>query len=94
MRSIKTLALLTLALVCGCSCAASISKGQESYIQQTIENDNMRRVFNSTVRVRAFNNGRMVWMGSGNVYKIEGNTLSIVSNNHVLNEAVKGFPEC
>lgn len=89
MRSIITALLLSIAMVGGCTVSAGISRGQdlESVI---VDRDDMRRVHNSTVRIRAYNAAdQLVWLGTGSVYKIENNRLHILSNNHVCDGAPK-----
>ena len=83
--NIKVAIVLTLALLAGCTVSAEFVRGDE-YQSVVVERDDMRRVMNSTARLRAYNaNGTLEWMGSGNVYKIENNRMFILSNNHVCN---------
>lgn len=91
MRNLKLAVIIALALVAGCSISAGISRGQDlsSDIMPSvlIEHDNFRAVHNASVRVRAYKNGKISWMGSGLVYKIENNRLSVLSNEHVCGGA-------
>ena len=81
--------LVGISLLSGCSFNASISRGDESS-SVLVDRDDMRRVHNSTVRVRAYNEvNQLIWMGTGSVFKIENNRLHILSNNHVCNGAPK-----
>tara|TARA_R100001463_G_scaffold2974_1_gene12331 strand:- start:3771 stop:5027 length:1257 start_codon:yes stop_codon:yes gene_type:complete len=88
MKSLKLAAIFLILLLSGCSITAGISRGQELRYDVMpsvlIENDNMRDVFESTVRIRAKDSrGSVMWMGSGNVYRKENGRLFILSNNHV-----------
>ncbi len=88
MRSIITALLLSIAMVGGCTVSAGISRGQdlESVV---VGNDDFRQVHNSSVRIRAYENGKLAWMGSGLVYKILDNRAFILSNQHVCGDADK-----
>ena len=90
---IKIVLLLSLALLAGCSVNASISRGQslESDLMPSvvIDNDDFRQVHNASVRVRAYENGKLAWMGSGLAYKVESNRVFIISNEHVCGSADK-----
>jgi len=93
MRNLKLAVILLAALVAGCSFSAGISRGQEleSDLMPSVlvDNDDFRQVHNSTVRIRAYNNSTLQWMGSGLVYKIENNRAFILSNQHVCDGAEK-----
>ena len=83
--NIKVAIVLTLALLAGCTVSAEFVRGDDTQ-SVVVERDNMRRVMNSTARLRAYNaKGTLEWLGSGNVYKIENNRMFILSNNHVCN---------
>jgi hypothetical protein len=85
--------LLGLALAAGCSFSAGISRGQEleSDLMPSVvvDNDDFRQVYNASVRIRAYNNDTLQWMGSGLVYKVEDNRVFCLSNQHVCGEADK-----
>jgi hypothetical protein len=93
MRNIKIAVLLALALCAGCSFSAGISRGQdlksELMPSVVVDNDDFRQVYNASVRVRAYSNGNLQWMGSGLVYKVENNRAFILSNEHVCGGADK-----
>ncbi len=93
MRNLKVAVILLAALVAGCSFSAGISRGQElgSDLMPSVvvDNDDFRQVHNSTVRIRAYNNNTLQWMGSGLVYKIENNRAFTLSNQHVCDSAEK-----
>ena len=81
--------LVGISLLSGCSFNASISRGDETG-SVLVDRDDMRRVHNSTVRIKAYNEvNQLVWMGTGSVFKIENNRIHILSNNHVCNGAPK-----
>ena len=84
-NKLKIALLLSLSLLAGCSFSAGISRGQDTH-SVVVDRDDMRRVHNSTVRIRAFNEAnQLIWLGTGSVFKIENNTIHILSNNHVCN---------
>ena len=88
MRDWKIAIILMLALTAGCTISAGISRGQEleSDLMPSVvvERDDMRRVHNSTVRIRAYSaTNQLIWLGTGSVFKIEDNRIHILSNNHV-----------
>jgi len=92
-NQLLTAMLLGLALAAGCSFSAGISRGQEleSDLMPSVvvDNDDFRQVYNASVRVRAYNNDTLQWMGSGLVYKVEDNRAFILSNEHVCGSADK-----
>ena len=97
MRNIKIAVLLALALCAGCSFSASLEAAQlqsELMPSVVVDNDDFRQVHNSTVRIRAYNNNQLEWMGSGLCYKIEDNRAFILSNQHVCGGADKITAEC
>lgn len=84
-----TMMLIGVALLAGCSFSAGISRGDDK-LSVIVDRDDMRRVHNSTVRIRAYNSkNQLIWMGTGSVFKIENNRIHILSNNHVCNGAPK-----
>ncbi len=88
MKSLKIALILFAALVAGCSVSAGISRGQEleSDLMPSVvvERDDMRRVHNSTVRIRAYSaTNQLIWLGTGSVFEISDNRIKILSNNHV-----------
>ncbi len=93
MRSVKAIIILMLALTAGCTLSAGISRGQDLHSDLLpsviVDNDDFRQVHNASVRVRAYENGSLAWMGSGLVYKIENNRLFCISNEHVCGSADK-----
>ncbi len=89
MKNWKIAIILMLALTAGCSISAGISRGQEVDVMPSVlaDNDNFRAVHNASVRVRAYENGKLAWMGSGLAYKVENNRVFIISNEHVCGSA-------
>lgn len=88
-NKVKIALLLSLSLLAGCSFSAGISRGQDVDLMPSVlvDNDDFRSVHNATVRVRAYNGGKLEWMGSGLAYKVEDNRVFILSNEHVCGGA-------
>ena len=93
MSQIKIVLLLSLAMIAGCSCNASISRGQtlgsDLMPSVVVDNDDFRQVHNASTRIRAYENGKLAWMGSGLAYKVENNRVYCISNEHVCGSADK-----
>ena len=71
-RRLVVIGLLGLSLLAGCSFSAGISRGQEleSDLMPSVvvDNDDFRQVHNASVRVRAYVDGKLSWMGSALAY--------------------------